>query len=113
MTKPRLKTLKSTLQPLRSPIRTMAGNGSWRDGKTTNERGYTHRWQKARAVYLRSHPLCVMCRAKGIAEVAEIVDHIVPHRGDQDLFWDEANWQSLCKPHHDGEKRRQEAANAS
>jgi hypothetical protein len=24
------------------------------------------------------------------------------------LFWDESNWQSLCKTHHDGEKQRQE-----
>jgi hypothetical protein len=26
------------------------------------------------------------------------VDHVVPHRGDQRLFWDAArNWQSLCR----------------
>lgn len=24
-----------------------------------------------------------------------------PHRGDQKLFWDESNWQALCKPCHD------------
>ena len=23
---------------------------------------------------------------------AEVVDHIVPHRGDGKLFWDEGNW---------------------
>lgn len=32
---------------------------------------------------------------------AEVVDHIVPHRGDEKLFWDESNWQALCKRCHD------------
>ncbi|MGI6721758.1 MAG: HNH endonuclease [Anaerovoracaceae bacterium] len=26
---------------------------------------------------------------------------MVPHRGDQKLFWDRSNWQSLCKSCHD------------
>lgn len=29
-----------------------------------------------------------------------VVDHIVPHRGDQKLFWDRSNWQPLCEHHH-------------
>lgn len=33
--------------------------------------------------------------------LAIIVDHIIPHRGDMKLFWDEDNWQSLCKHCHD------------
>ncbi|WP_435645121.1 HNH endonuclease [Butyricicoccus porcorum] len=32
---------------------------------------------------------------------ATVVDHIVPHRGDPKLFWDQTNWQSLCKQCHD------------
>ena len=32
---------------------------------------------------------------------ATVVDHIVPHRGDKKLFWDQSNWQPLCKEHHD------------
>ena len=32
---------------------------------------------------------------------ATVVDHIKPHRGDQKLFWDQNNWQPLCKEHHD------------
>jgi len=72
-------------------------------------RGYTHRWDKARATYLRSHPLCVMCEREGRVTAATVVDHIVPHRGDQRLFWDvENNWQSLCKSHHDSAKQREE-----
>lgn len=38
-----------------------------------------------------------------------MVDHIIPHKGDQQLFWDEGNWQSLCKDHHDSTKKAEEA----
>jgi 5-methylcytosine-specific restriction enzyme A len=31
---------------------------------------------------------------------AELVDHIVPHRGDPYLFWSRRNWQSSCGWHH-------------
>ena len=34
-------------------------------------------------------------------DLMEDVDHIIPHRGDQKLFWDRNNWQALCKPCHD------------
>lgn len=37
-----------------------------------------------------------------------VADHIKPHRGDPILFWDPDNLQCLWKPHHDGEKQRQE-----
>ena len=62
------------------------------DRKTTAEKGYGSRWQKARAVYLHSHPLCVRCLAKGRYVKATVVDHIIPHRGNRELFWDRDNW---------------------
>lgn len=49
-----------------------------------------------------------MCEAAGKVEEATVVDHKVPHRGDQVLFWDQTNWQSLCKLCHDGEKQQLE-----
>ena len=61
------------------------------------KRGYNRRWQKARKSYLEAHPLCVQCAKKGKYVRATVVDHIIPHRGDQKLFWDQNNWQSLCK----------------
>lgn len=51
--------------------------------------------------FLMAHPLCVQCMAEGRYVRATVVDHIVPHRGDQKLFWDRSNWQALCKAHHD------------
>lgn len=78
---------------------------SWRtDKRKTAERGYGYAWQKARLQFLRANPLCVMCKAQGRVHAAEVVDHIIPHKGDEALFWDESNWQSLCKPHHDTDK---------
>ena len=70
-----------------------------RDSAT--QRGYDGRWRKARERFLRAHPLCVVCQREGRLTPATVVDHIVPHRGNQQLFWDEANWQPLCKSHHD------------
>ncbi len=68
---------------------------------TSAMRGYGGRWEKARATYLCSHPLCVSCKVQGRLEPATVVDHKIPHKGDQGLFWSEENWQSLCKPCHD------------
>lgn len=75
---------------------------------SSSSRGYGHRWQKARATFLKAHPLCTYCKAQGLLTPATVVDHIVPHRGDQKLFWDSSNWQGLCKLHHDSTKQREE-----
>ena len=66
-----------------------------------NERGYDGKWRKARARFLRRNPLCAECRKEGRLTPATVVDHIIPHRGNQALVWDEGNWQPLCKPCHD------------
>jgi predicted kinase len=39
---------------------------------------------------------------------ASVVDHIIPHRGDQAKFWDSANWQSLCTRCHSSRKQAME-----
>jgi len=68
---------------------------------SSNERGYNYQWHIASRLYLKRNPLCVICLKEGRIETATVVDHIIPHKGNQDLFWDESNWQSLCKMHHD------------
>lgn len=76
---------------------------------TAHERGYGHRWRKARADFLAQHPLCRYCEQQGRIVPATVVDHITPHKGDEVLFWDsENNWQPLCKPCHDSIKAREE-----
>lgn len=64
-------------------------------------RGYDYKWRKVRAEYLHKHPLCVRCMAQGRYTMATVVDHIIPHRGDSKLMWDENNYQALCKSCHD------------
>jgi len=74
-----------------------------RNRPTAAARGYNHQWRKARAIYLIAHPVCVMCGAP-----ATVVDHIIPHGGDDRLFWDQHNWQALCTPCHSKHKQRLE-----
>ncbi|WP_330410731.1 HNH endonuclease signature motif containing protein [Lachnotalea glycerini] len=45
--------------------------------------------------------MCVRCRERGKLVKATVVDHIIPHRGNEELFWAESNWQALCKNCHD------------
>jgi Restriction endonuclease len=41
------------------------------------------------------------CFADNRTTLADVVDHVVPHRSDVALFWDELhNWQSLCYSCH-------------
>lgn len=68
---------------------------------TAHQRGYTHAWQQAARAFLDQHPTCVRCQAQGLVTPASVVDHRIPHRGDQRLFWDVTNWDPLCKPCHD------------
>ena len=84
----------------------MNPTASWRKAKgSAAERGYDYKWHKARNAFLQDNPLCVMCSAEGHVTAAQVVDHITPHRGDELLFWDRANWQPLCKLHHDSDKQ--------
>ncbi|MGA0539053.1 HNH endonuclease signature motif containing protein [Neotabrizicola sp. VNH66] len=70
---------------------------------TAAQRGYNHEWRKARAAFLASHPNCTLCFAP-----ATVVHHIIPHRGNDALFWNRVNWQPLCKVCHDGPAQRNE-----
>ncbi len=54
------------------------------------------RWRAASRAYLDRHPVCARC-----TELAAVVDHVIPHRGDYGLFWRTPNWQPLCKRCHD------------
>ena len=53
--------------------------------------------------------LCKYCLQVGKTKAAEVTDHIIPHEGDTELFWDQSNWQPLCKHCHDSIKAKEEA----
>lgn len=67
-----------------------------RERGSAHARGYTRKWQVASKAFLRKHfYVCVACGG-----VACLVDHVIPHRGDQEKFWDEGNWACMCAPCH-------------
>lgn len=53
------------------------------------------KWRAMRRAFLAEHPFCAVCGAP-----AAVVDHIRPHRGDEGLFYSEANLQALCAHCH-------------
>lgn len=74
---------------------------------TTAERGYGSRWQRARKQFLNLHPLCIQCGKTGRVTEATRVDHVVPHKGNQSLFWDQGNWQPMCESHHNAKSAKE------
>lgn len=75
---------------------------------SAKKRGYNARWRRYRILFIREHPLCRECQAEGKLTPTFAIDHIIPHRGDYDLFWDEDNHQPLCERHHNSKTRRGE-----
>jgi 5-methylcytosine-specific restriction protein A len=63
----------------------------------------TAAWRRMRTQFLKVRPTCEAC----IAAPATTVDHIKPHRGDTDLFWDVLNLQSLCTSCHSSKTARE------
>jgi|SRR5690625_1690910 len=70
---------------------------------TSRERGYTYRWEKYRAWFLKQYPLCMCddCKKRAVPLPANVVDHIIPHKGNYKLFWDPSNHQAMNKRCHD------------
>jgi 5-methylcytosine-specific restriction protein A len=72
--------------------------------ESSTKRGYGYRWQQTSKGFLKAHPLCQCpnCKEGEIRlRKAEVVDHIKPHDGDMQLFWDRTNWQAMNKQCHD------------
>jgi 5-methylcytosine-specific restriction protein A len=67
-----------------------------------------HRFRRLRRSFLARHPVCNLCHA----EFATVLDHIVPHRGSRELFWEQSNWQALCVACH-GRKTARECLASS
>lgn len=67
----------------------------------------TARWQQVRRWQLAQEPLCRMCLEIDVVTEANTVDHIEPHRGDEEKFWS-GPFQSLCPSCHSRHKQREE-----
>jgi 5-methylcytosine-specific restriction protein A len=59
----------------------------------------TNRWRKLKSEHLKEHPYCCKC---GISknEISLQVHHIIPPRGNEELFFDENNLTSICPVCH-------------
>ena len=88
-------------KPTKKRVRLYGVQSQSRDGgkyqrPKSDERYHTWRWTKESRAFREDHPLCVLCLEKGLFVPSEVVDHIVPVAVCKD-FWDQSNWQALCK----------------
>ncbi len=65
------------------------------------------RWKKRAHAQLAAQPLCAFCLRTNKITPATIVDHVVPHRGNEYAFWN-GEVQSLCAYHHNSHKKQDE-----
>lgn len=65
------------------------------------------RWTKLSKTIRADEPLCRICLSKGISNPSQVVDHIIPHKGNEDLFWSSENLQAICKRCHDRKSARE------
>lgn len=75
------------------------------------QRGYDNKWSKSSRAFLSRHPFCVHCLREKTYTLATEVDHVIPHRGDKELFWDVENWQPLCHEHHSKKTQQEDGFN--
>jgi 5-methylcytosine-specific restriction protein A len=90
-----------------------------RDQRSPEAQRYRHhynsaRWKGAngvRARQLRKQPLCEMCLKAERLTPATVCDHVDPNTKLTAFF--DGPFQSLCKPHHDSGKQREERSGFS
>ena len=115
----RLKTATRRLKAAPTRLKTNMSVGSGgrsrlRDATAPYRAWYkTAKWQKLRLRILeRDEYTCqrtgVLVLGKHPAPNAPVVDHIIPHRGNEDMFWDETNLQTVSKAYHDSVKQSEE-----
>lgn len=107
------KPFRSSQQPSADQLRREADQ---RRG-SARTRGYTTAWDRAAKGHLARQPLCIYCAMGAWGEpprdtAATCVDHLIPHGGDQDIFWRKADWISCCDACHSGPKQRAERRTA-
>lgn len=86
---------------------------------SARQRGYDSKWEKARKAFLAKpeNQFCERCKARGFLNAGNlrmdgtaqtnprrmhlVVNHRIPHKGDQRLFWDRSNWEVACPDDHD------------
>jgi len=83
-----------------------------RDRPSAAARGYGWWWRNIIKTgvgdrFLRRNPLCAECLRNDRVRAATVVDHIIPHKGDERLKRDTGNMQSLCEGCHNAKSARE------
>lgn len=66
----------------------------------TNEKLYNSAaWKNLRAVKRSEFPICAACLLNGIVTETAHIDHVIPHKQDEDRFMVNL-FQGLCQPCH-------------
>ena len=112
---PKITTLKPRLKAMAPKLKTARQVRDTRYSPDAQVRSWYHsaRWQDLReAVLIRD---LYTCQQTGVLLIGEhpapnspVVDHVIPHRGDERLFWDVTNLQAVSKAYHDSDKRKME-----
>ena len=55
-----------------------------------------NKWKVAAKNFIYHNPVCRYC-----GHMSTVVNHKIPHKGDERLFWDILNWEPVCKQCHD------------
>ncbi|MGU5666143.1 HNH endonuclease [Aeromonas hydrophila] len=58
------------------------------------------KWRGISERFLKKHPMCEHCKAKGRYYAAEVTDHIIELEDNWDLRYTKSNFQALCRPCH-------------
>ena len=110
-----LRTLKPRLSRLLPRLSTPREIRDTRYSPDATVRGWykSARWQALRQQVLqRDLYTCqhtgVILTGKAPAPDSPIVHHKVPHKGDEQLFWDINNLEAVSKEWHDSEAQRDE-----
>ena len=110
-----IKMLKPRLRSLAPLTKTRRQLRDTRHGTDKTVRGWykSKRWQDLRELVLERD--LYTCRQTGVlllgkvgAPDSPVVDHIIPHRGDERLFFDPSNCQAVSKSWHDSIKRSED-----
>lgn len=108
---PRVKAIGSRLQPAMTREESEAKRFRDRDAQQPwRQWYYSARWKRLRQEILVRD--CYTCQKTGVllggkypAGNSPVVDHVIPHRGDEALFWNPANLMTVSKEYHDRVKQ--------
>lgn len=89
-------------RPKKQKIYPQSDNGYSSPTYRSRPEYHTARWARMSRRFREQpqHIWCARCLKRGIHKLAEVTDHIIPAEicGD---FWDESNWQPLCRKCND------------